>query len=155
MQQGPPQGPPPGHEDEGPPPAFSTNFLLFNAMPSWAVSGVVHFIGVIILALINVTPPPQSQQISTVSPPTEKEEEVEEFKEEKMEINVTETTVANTSSDVVAALTSDVVETTEPLRAMDVDGPGTHRTVRLRRADRLWNDLMPGRRVTGTGGRPR
>ena len=59
-------------------------------MPSWAVSGVVHFIGVIILALINVAPPPESQQISAVSPPEEKEEEVEEFKEEKMEINVTE-----------------------------------------------------------------
>ena len=40
-------------EDDGPAPAISTNFLLFNAMPSWAVSGVVHFIGVIILALIN------------------------------------------------------------------------------------------------------
>src|SRR6185436_8814447 len=124
--QGPPQAPP-GEEDDGPAPAISTNFLLFNAMPSWAVSGVVHFIGVIILALINVTPPPQSQQISTVSPPTEKEEEVEEFKEEKMEINVTETTVAATSSDVVAALTSDVVETTDtPSVAMDVDAAPVH-----------------------------
>jgi hypothetical protein len=124
--QGSPQGPP-GDEDDGPAPAISTNFLLFNAMPSWAVSGVVHFIGVIILALINVTPPPQSQQISTVSPPTEKEEEVEEFKEEKMEINVTETTVAATSSDVVAALTSDVVETTDtPSVAMDVDAAPVH-----------------------------
>lgn len=124
--QGPPQGPPPGEEHDGPAPAISTNFLLFNAMPSWAVSGVVHFIGVIILALINVAPPPPSQQISAVSPPTEEEEEVEEFKEEKMEINVTETTV-NTSSDVVSALTSDVVETTDtPSVAMDVDAAPVH-----------------------------
>ena len=125
--QGPPQGLPPGQTDDGPEPAFSTNFLLFNAMPSWAVSGVVHFIGVILLALIPNPPPPNSDQISAVSPPTEKEEEVEEFKEEKMEINVTETNVANTSSDVVAALTSDVVETTDtPSVAMDVDAAAVH-----------------------------
>src|SRR5258706_2966336 len=86
----PPPGPPP-EDDDGPASGLSMNFLLFNAMPSWAVSGVVHFIGVIILALINVTPPPVSQQISAVAAPMEKEEEVEEFKEEKMEINVTET----------------------------------------------------------------
>lgn len=96
-------------------------------MPSWAVSGIVHFIGVIILALINIPPAPPSDQISAYSPPTEEEEEVQEFKDEKMEINVTETNVANTSSDVVANLTAEVVETTDtPSVAMDVDAAPVH-----------------------------
>jgi hypothetical protein len=127
--QNPQRGSAAGDDDGGsdPPPVISTNFLLFNAMPSWAVSGVVHFIGVIILALIDIAPPPTSEQISAYSPPAEETEEVEEFKQEKMEINVTETNVANTSSDVVSALTSDVVETTDtPSVAMDVDAAPVH-----------------------------
>ena len=124
---GPPPGPPPEEESEEAARGISGNFLLFNAVPSWAISGFVHFVGVIILALITIAPPPEPETISAVANPMEETEEVEEFKEEKMEINVDETQVSNTQSDVVAQLTSEVVETTDtPAVAMDVDAAPVH-----------------------------
>ena len=88
-------------------------FLLFNATPSWAVSAAVHFVMFIVLALMQV-PERSSSNVTTISSrPPEVVEEIEEFKSEKIELDITDTSIATDSSQVFAALTSDVAEVTE------------------------------------------
>jgi hypothetical protein len=106
-------------EDEGGPSA--QKFILFNAVPSWMVSAVVHFIALVILALITVAPPAVSTVMQIAAPPPEALEEIEELQEEKIEMKL-DPTVSDERSDVVAQLTAEVVETTDtPSVAMDVD----------------------------------
>jgi hypothetical protein len=113
--------PPPAEEELEEESSVSGRFILFNAMPSWAISGVVHFIAFIILALITVPPPSTSGVATITAPPPEQIEEVEEFKLEKIEMNLQDAPVTNTSSEVISALTSEVTEVTDTSVAMDVD----------------------------------
>lgn len=100
----------------------SGRFLLFNATPSWAVSAVVHFVLFIILALMQV-PEQQKNNVTTISSrPPEIVEEMDEFKTEKIELNLNDTAIVNNSSEVFQALTSDVTAVTEtPVVATDMD----------------------------------
>ena len=102
--------------------APSGNFILFRAVPSWMVSAVVHFVVIVILALITIEPQRLSDVVQMMAPPEDRIEEVEELKEEKIEINVDETLVSEERSDVVQQLTADIVQTTDtPTVAMDAD----------------------------------
>jgi len=97
-------------------------FVLFNAVPSWLVSSVVHFVGLLILALVTIPPPPETKTLQVVAPPSEELEEVEDIQEEKIDINVDETVVSDSQSDVVSQLVTDVVSVTEPTSVnVDVD----------------------------------
>ena len=103
--------------------ATSGRFLLFNATPSWAVSAVVHFVMFIILALIP-QPEREKSDVTTISAaPPEVVEEIDEFKTEKIELNLEDSAiVTNTSSEVISALTSDVAVVTEtPIVSTDVE----------------------------------
>jgi hypothetical protein len=116
-----PQAEPPAEEpaEEG---SRRSGFLVFNAMPSAMVSGVVHFFVVIILAFLTIAPPAAKTVMQIVTPPEEQIEEVEEFQEEKIEINVDETQVSDERSNVVAQVMQDIIEPTDtPSVAMDVD----------------------------------
>src|SRR5262245_8926995 len=105
---------------------FQARFLLFNAMPSWVVSGIVHFLGMIILALITIVPPPISEQIQAIAPPDERMEEVRDLAIEKP-INLEQTLVANTASETVAEMISESAEATETTTVIeDVDQAQTH-----------------------------
>ena len=108
-----PAAPPDEESQEEEHGASTGRFILFNATPSWAVSAVVHFVMFIVLALINV-PEQAASSVTTISSrPPEAVEEIEEFKSEKIELQLNETAVATDSSEVFAALTSDVAEVTE------------------------------------------
>jgi hypothetical protein len=100
--------------------ANNGNFIWYNAAPSSLVSFVVHFILLIILALMVVpAPPDNTKSIAVVSRP-EKEEKVEEFEEEKVELNLDQTVTEQTNVQaVVATEMTEAVETPSP--AMDVD----------------------------------
>jgi hypothetical protein len=106
--------------DEAEAPHSSGGFLMFNAVPSWMVSGVVHFVGLLILAFISVPIPPETKVMSVIAPPTQEVEDIEDFQEEKIDINVDETQVSDVRSDLVSAVVSEVVTET-PSVAMDVD----------------------------------
>lgn len=119
-----PAAPPPddeeddGSEDVG----RSNNFLWFNMMPSWLVSGVVHFFLLIILALLTVPPPPNNSKSIAVSSAPVQEEKVEEFEEEKVELNLDNTVVSTDPTQVVAQVATEMTEAVEtPSPAMDVD----------------------------------
>lgn len=98
-------------------------FLMFNAVPSWMVSGVVHFVVIVVMALITL--PEIVENLNTVSvqaPPEPEEEQIEELEEPKVEINPEITTTSDTQSEVVQQLTADVVETTDqPVVAIDTE----------------------------------
>jgi hypothetical protein len=95
---------------------------MFNAMPSSMVSGVVHFITILLMALLTFSPKIENRTMQISAPPPEAVEEIEELKEEKIEINIDETLVSNERSEVVAQIMQNVVEPTEaPTVAMDVD----------------------------------
>jgi hypothetical protein len=99
----------------------SGNFMWYNAAPSSLVSFVVHFILLTILALMVVpAPPDNSKSVAFSARPEEKEEEVEEFEEEKVELNLDQTVAEPTNVQaVVATEMTEAVETPSP--AMDVD----------------------------------
>jgi hypothetical protein len=109
------------HEEEQA--AASGRFLLFNATPSWAVSAVVHFVMFIILALIP-KPEHQKDDVTTISAaPPEVVEEIEEFKNDKVELNLDPNMlVTNASSQALESVVSDIAEVTEtPIVASDVE----------------------------------
>ena len=102
--------------------APTSSFLMFKLVPAWMVSAVVHFITIVILAILTIAPPELSTMVQISAPPEEKVEEVEELKEEKIEINVDESVVDEQRSEVVQQLMAEVVETTDtPTVAMDAD----------------------------------
>ena len=68
---------------------FQARFLLFNAMPSWFASSIVHFLGLIILALITIPPQPVNEQIQAYVPPVEQVEEIKDFEIKTMPIDTT------------------------------------------------------------------
>ncbi len=91
---------------------FQTRFLLFNAMPSSFVSGIVHFLGIIILALITISPPAMDEQIQAYSPPMELVEEL--VSPDIKQIQIESTLVSNiATSDSTQALASDSAKETE------------------------------------------
>lgn len=120
-QQQPAAPPPDEAEEEGDGGAPGNSFMYYNAAPSSLVSFVVHFILLTILALMIVPPPPDnSKSVAVTSTPT-KEEEVEEFEEEKVELNLENTEVSE-QTNVVAVVATEMTEAVEtPSPAMDVD----------------------------------
>src|SRR5436190_799871 len=52
-------------------------FVLFNAVPSSLVSGVIHFVGFLILALTTMSPPPPNETLAINAAPAEKTDKEE------------------------------------------------------------------------------
>ncbi len=119
-----PAAPPPDEEagDEAAEAAPGGSFMYYNAAPSSVVSFVTHFILLTIMALLTVAPPPDnSKAIAVSSAPAPKEEKVEEFEEEKVELNLDQTT-STEQTNVVAQVATEMTEAVEtPSPAMDVD----------------------------------
>src|SRR3954451_10513777 len=111
----------PSEEEEGQleEPALLGRFVLFNAVPSSIISGVVHFVGFLILALLTIPPPPKTEALSISTPPAEQVEKVEELHEEKLLLN---STVSDERTEMVQQVLQNAVAATEtPSVAMDVD----------------------------------
>ncbi len=65
-------------------------FLLL-AMPSWFVSGCVHFLLLIVLALLTVAPPSVSAKLHISAPPSVPDEEFVTLEKDRPEMKLTET----------------------------------------------------------------
>jgi len=100
---------------------FQARFLLFNAMPSWFVSSIVHFLGIIILALITIAPRPVEQQIQAYAPPMEQMEEL--TNPEYRTIAIDPTLVSSSSNpDVTTTVITESAEETDAISVIpDVD----------------------------------
>src|SRR5262249_48312320 len=96
-------------------------FLLFNAIPSWMVSGVVHFVALLILAVMTVDAKLPETTLSINAPPVQKLEESEELKDEKIELKIDSTVVSDQREIVQQALQDVVDPTSTPTVAVDVD----------------------------------
>ena len=103
----------------------SHRFLLFFAVPSWMVSGVVHGIALIVLALLTITEPIK-KTYEIVSGNMDKVDEIQDFKDDLIQpIDVN----ASTSTDVTtpSSVSSDVVvETPDVSVSNDLDSAAIH-----------------------------
>ena len=113
------RAPVPAEENSG---EFQSRFLLFNAMPSSLVSSVVHFLGIIILALITIPSQPVNQQIQAFAPPEEEVEELTNPEFKPMPLDPTVVLTKSTTPDVTTQIISDSAEETDAVSVMpDVD----------------------------------
>lgn len=100
-------------------------FLLFTAMPGWLVSMVVHIVGLMLLAMVNMAAPPDnSSNLITAAPVMEDIEEIEEFEEELIKpLNVDVDTDISSAETVPMEMVSEMIpeDVTEVAVANDVD----------------------------------
>jgi len=79
-------------DGEGPMPAGNT-FLMFNAVPSWLTSMLVHIVALLVAAWLTIEPPDRSEErVITVKKDVEVEE-IEEWEEQEFETPDVETDV--------------------------------------------------------------
>ena len=106
-------------EDEEAEHEGGNNFLLFNAVPSWVTSMIVHIIMLIILAFITLENPFKSALNELIIGEEDVTEEVEDFEEE----DVPEIDVETPTTEVAVQDTSVVIpqEVTEISPANDLD----------------------------------
>ncbi|MGI8980851.1 MAG: prenyltransferase/squalene oxidase repeat-containing protein [Pirellulaceae bacterium] len=102
-------------------------FLLFNAMPAWFVSSIVHFLGIIILALITIAPQPVNEQIQAYVQPVEELEELKDPDFKTLLLDPTPVSSSNTSPDVSRDIISESAEETETTSVVpDFDSAPSH-----------------------------
>ncbi len=113
-------------EEEEVPKGRGSRFILLAAVPSWAVSMVVHAVLLIVLALLSFGP--DMEQVSNLLKvaPTEADEEIEEFEIEEFEPIDVETMEVTTPTPVAAIATEVPQEVTEVSVANDVDAAPVH-----------------------------
>jgi hypothetical protein len=102
------------------PSSLASHFVLFNALPSSLVSGVVHFVGFLALALLSIDPPQKTETLAISAAPAERDES-DQLKEEQLNLNL-DALVSSESAQAAEQVLQDVVATTDTLSvAMDVD----------------------------------
>ena len=99
---------------------LGSRFVLLNAVPSWAISGVIHFVLLLALALIPVSPKKKNESLVIDAPPAEQIEQIEELPEEKIELRLDEV-MADERSEVVQVLQNVVDPTDAPSVSVDVE----------------------------------
>jgi len=116
------QQPAPAESDEGDEVEAprSNHFLLFNAMPSWMISGIIHAILLVILAIWTV-----GENIKVVTQIVAENfgdaEEIEEFKDEMLPEPVDVMTNATVATEAVAGAVDVPTEVTDVSVSNDVD----------------------------------
>lgn len=92
-------------------------FLLL-AMPSWLVSGCVHFLLLIILALVTIAPPAVSAKLHMTAAPTVPEEEIVQWEEDKPAMDLPATEPSEQPADSVTHC-PDLDQPTSPVVSVD------------------------------------
>lgn len=102
--------------------------MLTVSMPSYLVSAAVHFVAIIVMALMTTEIKKESTVALIEAKVQDVAEEIEELQEEKLQMNVDVTEVSNTTSEVVQQmLVENAMETpTELTTANDVDAAAIH-----------------------------
>jgi hypothetical protein len=102
-----------------------THFILFNAVPSSIVSGVVHFIAFIVLALLTISPPQKSETLAINAAPPAEKNDADQLHEEKFNLAL-DSSLPEASESVTEILQNVVQATDTPTVAMDVDAAPIH-----------------------------
>ncbi|QDU29777.1 hypothetical protein ETAA8_48920 [Anatilimnocola aggregata] len=103
-----------------------SSFLWLNAMPSWLMSTVVHFILLLILALITVAPPIASAHLHIASIPVLQDEPVLDFEEERLPLDVSNTTLNSPSNFAINSPIDAPESVDDPTSIADVDPAPIH-----------------------------
>ncbi|MBC7856679.1 MAG: terpene cyclase/mutase family protein [Pirellulaceae bacterium] len=91
-------------------------------MPAWFISSIVHFLGIIILALITIAPPPVNEKIQAYAPPVEQVEEIKDFEIKTIPIDLTLVSNSVAPADASATIIAGSAEETETVSVIpDVD----------------------------------
>src|SRR5262245_49483832 len=123
-----PAPPPEEAEDEGEveEPSHFGRFVLFNALPSSIVSGVVHFVAFLALALLTMPPPQVNETLAINAQAAEETKKVDDLQEEKLEMKLAYT-VSDERSESVQQVLQDVVAATDtPTVGVDIDAAPIH-----------------------------
>ncbi|MFN0022099.1 MAG: prenyltransferase/squalene oxidase repeat-containing protein [Pirellulaceae bacterium] len=124
---------------------FQARFLLFNAMPAWFVSSIVHFLGIIILALITIAPRQVDEQIQAYSPPMEVVEELTNPELRPISLEPTPSTNDKTPN-VTQQIISDSAEESETVSVIPEVDPAPSRV----EMDEFSNEVAPRTDLTTT-----
>ncbi|MEL6899047.1 MAG: hypothetical protein AAFP90_23335, partial [Planctomycetota bacterium] len=128
----PPQSQADAEEQEGEDvdPDDAARFLLFNAMPAWAVSTIVHVLVFLVLALISFADPQKVINVMTMSSNGEQEDDsLEEFEINELDDTILEET---TEMEEPTVDMSEMAELTEPI---EIETPMEITTVPLEITD--------------------
>jgi hypothetical protein len=96
-------------------------FLLFNAVPSSIVSGVIHFVAFLALALWSIDPKPVVETLEINAAAPQQSEDVAQLAQEQLNLQL-DAPIADQHSDAIQQVIQDLAITTDaPAVAVDVE----------------------------------
>jgi hypothetical protein len=96
-------------------------FVLFNAVPSSLISGVVHFVLFLVLALTSLSPPPEKKTLEISAAAVQKTDKADELANEAIEVPLNQAAADEQSEAAQQVLQNVVIAGDIPSVSIDVD----------------------------------
>src|SRR5438067_1274247 len=101
-------------------------FVLFNAVPSSLISGVVHFVLFLVLALTSMSPPPEKKTLEISAAAVQKTDKADELANEAIDVPLDQTAADERMEAAQQVLQNVVVAGDIPSVSIDVDAAPLH-----------------------------
>jgi len=101
-------------------------FVLFNAVPSALISGVVHFVLFVVLALTYMSPPPAKKMLLLKAVAGERNDSADELSAQTIELPTDQSAADDRTETAQQVLQSVVVASDMPAVSIDVDAAPIH-----------------------------
>ncbi len=102
------------------------NFVLYNAVPSSLISGVVHFVLFLVLALTSMAPPPEKKTLELSAASVQKSDRADELANEAIDVPLDQAAANEQSEAAQQVLQNVVVASDMPGVSIDVDAAPIH-----------------------------
>src|SRR3954469_13996219 len=96
-------------------------FVLFNAVPSSLISGVVHFVLFLVLALTSMSPPPEKKTLEISAASVQKTDKADELANESIDVPLDQTAANEQTEAAQQVLQNVVIASDMPSVSIDVD----------------------------------
>src|SRR6478672_3007772 len=97
------------------------HFVLFNAVPSSLISGVVHFVLFLVLALTSMSPPPEKKTLEISAAAVQKTDKADELANESIDVPLDQAAADERTEAAQQVLQNVVVASDIPSVSIDVD----------------------------------
>src|SRR5437763_2126460 len=101
-------------------------FVLFNAVPSSLISGVVHFVLFLVLALTSMSPPPEKKTLEISAAAVQKTDKADELANEAIDVPLDQAAADERTEAAQQVLQNVVVASDMPSVSIDVDAAPIH-----------------------------